>query len=219
MAKCKLCDRKGFFLSVDSDGLCKDCAYALNIDVTQRGRILNESIELARKGKTFSTRLSRCDLLLEHARCLLKYEGMNIQTISPTPSEILVEYGDYRDKLIIEEACKVADKGKAKAEVAATIASKYNALANSLIKVKDIFKNLSNPTFGKKVEKELKFLIHKIKLDGFLDAAKKAEFKGNKKRAIDQYQEALYFIRNDDIPDDQQIKEIKEIESKLKELE
>ena len=78
--------------------------------------------------------------------------------------------------------------------------------------------NSSDPTTGETIELELKSLIHKTKLDKFLEAAKKAEFKGNKKKAIDQYQEALYFIRNDDVPDDQQGQYIEKIESKLKEL-
>ena len=53
---------------------------------------------------------------------------------------------------------------------------------------------------------------------GYLEAARKAEFKGNVKKAIDQYQEALFFIRNDDIDDTQQRFEINEIETKLTEL-
>jgi hypothetical protein len=179
---------------------------------------MGDCLRLAREGKTFATRLSRCDLLLEHAEHLLQYEQKGIPTLSPLPSEILTEFRAYRDDLILEEAHQVAEKAKAKAEVASTTTAKYNALGSGLLKVQEIMQNSSDPSAGKKLELELKSLMHKAKLDGFLEAAKKAEFKGNKKKAIDQYQEALFFIRNDDVPDDQQSQEIEKIEAKLKEL-
>ena len=218
MGQCRFCGRKGLFLSVDSNGLCGDCAPSIVLDITQRARIINDSLKLARQGKTFLTRLSRCDLLLEHAEHLLQYEQKGIPTLAPLPSEILSDFKPYRDDLILEEAHQAAKKAKAKAQVAATTTSKHNALGSGLLKVKEIMQNSSDPSIGETIELELKSLIHKAKLDGFLEAARKAEFKGNKKKAIDQYQEALYFIRNDDVPDDQQSQYIEEIESKLKGL-
>lgn len=218
MGQCRFCGRKGFFLSVDSNGLCGNCAPNVVLDIKERTRIMNDCLRLARDGKTFRTRLSRCDLLLEHADHLLQYEKKGIPILSPSPSEILREYRVYRDDLILEEARQVAEKAKAKAEVASTVTAKHNALASGLLKTQEIIQNSSDASAGKQLERELKFLMHKAKLDGFLEAAKKAEFKGNKNKAIDQYQEALFFIRNDDVPDDQQSLEIGQIEAKLKEL-
>lgn len=218
MGQCRFCGRKGFFLSVDSNGLCGNCAPQIALDITQRTRIMDDCLRLAREGKTFATRLSRCDLLLEHAEHLLQYEEKSIPTLSPLPSEILSEFRGYRDDLILEEAHQVAQKAKAKSEVASTITAKHNALASGLLKAQEIIQNSSDTLIGEELEHELKFLMHKAKLDGFLEAAKKAEFKGNKKKAVDQYQEALFFIRNDDVPDDQQSLEIRQIEAKLKEL-
>ncbi len=43
-------------------------------------------------------------------------------------------------------------------------------------------------------------------------------FKGQKKRACEAYLDALYLLRKDSIPDDQQRTQILEIESKIKEL-
>jgi len=50
-------------------------------------------------------------------------------------------------------------------------------------------------------------------LNKYLEEAGKAEFKGNLKKALDQYQEALYFLKNDDVDDILQSKEIASIES------
>jgi len=179
---------------------------------------MSDSLKLAREGKTFSTRISRCDLLLEHAEHLLEYERKGIPTLTPLPSELIEEFKRYRGELVLEEAMQVAEKAKAKAEVAATATSKQNALGAGLLKVREIMQNNEDVIAIGGIELELKTLMRKAKLDGFLEAAKKAEFKGNKKKAIDQYQEALYFIRNDDVPDDQQNEEIRQIEAKLKDL-
>ena len=42
MAECKFCGKKGFFLSVNKDGLCKGCASAIAIQVEQSARIIKE---------------------------------------------------------------------------------------------------------------------------------------------------------------------------------
>lgn len=218
MGKCRYCDRKGFFLSVDSNGLCGNCSSVVVHDIAQRGRIMDDSFKLAREGKTFSTRLSRCDLLLEHAEQLYLYEQKGIPTIDPQPSRILSEYRPYRESLIVHEAQKAAQKAISKAELAITPSSKQNALGSGVIKVQEIFEQSSDPSTGLSIVNDLKSQMHKAKYEGFLEAAKKAEFKGNSKKAIDQYQEALFFIRNDDVPDEQQKNEIEHIESKLKDL-
>ena len=218
MGKCKYCGRKGIFLSVDSNGLCGKCSPILVSDIAQRGRIMDDCCKLAREGKTFSTRLSRCDLLLEHAEVLYQYESKGIPTISPQPSRIISDYRPYREALILEEAQKAADKAISKAEVSASSTSKQNALGSGVLKVQEILEQSNDHSSGQSVVANLKSLMHKAKLDGFMEAAMKAEFKGNNKKAIDQYHEALIFIKNDDVPDDQQRNEIEHIESKLKEL-
>ncbi|NLE21927.1 MAG: hypothetical protein GX624_03990 [Actinobacteria bacterium] len=67
-------------------------------------------------------------------------------------------------------------------------------------------------------EAEARAAVHGAKLGGFIEAAEKAEFKGNKKRALDQYQEALYFLKTDDIADDSQASEIARIAAKVEKL-
>jgi hypothetical protein len=89
MGQCKFCGRKGFFLSVDSNGLCGNCAPHIVNDITQRSRIMDDCLRLVHDGKTFETRLTRCDLLFEHLEHLLKYERKGIPTLSPLPSKIL----------------------------------------------------------------------------------------------------------------------------------
>jgi hypothetical protein len=175
-------------------------------------------MRLVREGKTFGTRLSRCDLVIEHAEHLAGFERKGVPTVSPAPSAILSEYRALRTQLILEEANTVADKAREKASVASTPKARERALAAGILKMREVAGALDDPSGITPLEQRLRHEIHLVTLDGFLEAARKAEFKGNVKKAVDQYKEALFFIRNDDIDDMQQQSEILEIEAKLKEL-
>ncbi|MDD5556781.1 MAG: hypothetical protein PHN82_05965 [bacterium] len=175
-------------------------------------------MRLVREGKTFGTRLSRCDLVIEHAVHLAKFERKGVPTVSPSPSVIVSRYRALRTRLILDEANTVADKAREKASVASTPKARERALAAGILKVREVAETLDDTSGVKTLEQRLRHEIHRVTLDGFLEAARKAEFKGNVRKAIDQYKEALFFIRNDDIDDTQQESEISEIESKLKEL-
>lgn len=217
MAQCRWCDKRGFFLSIDSNGLCRDCQ-PLILEVQSRARVLEESMRLVREGKTFGTRLSRCDLVIEHAEHLAKFERKGVPTVSPSPSTIVAEYRELRTRLILEEAERVAEKAREKASIASTPKAKERALAAGILKVREVAETLEDPSGVASLEQRLRREIHRVTLDGYLEAARKAEFKGNVKKAVDQYKEALFFIRNDDIDDTQQQSEMNEIEAKLKEL-
>ncbi len=67
-------------------------------------------------------------------------------------------------------------------------------------------------------EAKLRKVIQEIQLSSYLNDAKKAEFKGDKKKALDKYYEALYFLQHDEIDDALQTNEIEDIEAKIKEL-
>src|SRR3990172_1855800 len=115
MAQCRQCGRKGVFLSVDRYGLCRACAERAAIEIEQRGRIITESLQLVKQGKTLKTRLSRLDLLRQHADALKKYEVLGIPTLSLLPSKILTEYPGWRDEVLLEEAEKTMRTAVAKA--------------------------------------------------------------------------------------------------------
>lgn len=86
------------------------------------------------------------------------------------------------------------------------------------MKIREWKSLLGNPSLAEPVEDKLKALVHDKQLDSMLDAARKAEFKGQKAKAIDQYQEALYFITTDKVDDTDQQGQIAEIETKIAQL-
>ena len=59
---------------------------------------------------------------------------------------------------------------------------------------------------------------NKILYSYFIEKAKKFEFKEQYSKALDQYYEALYVLKTDDVDDAEQGAEIKELELKIQEL-
>lgn len=175
-------------------------------------------MRLAHEGKTFSTCLSRCDLTIEHAEYLSEFERKGVPTVSPPPSFILKEFCTLRTDIIVSEATNVADKAFEKSSLASTAKAKERALAAGILKLREITQGLKKRSVVSHLENKLRQEIHRVTLEGYLEAARKAEFKGNVKKAIDQYQEALFFMRNDDINDTQQQSSIRQIEAKLEDL-
>jgi len=219
MAKCKSCNRKGIFFKVDRDGLCYECAPVVHRAIDSCSRVIQDSMRLAHDGKTFKTRLSRCELVIERAKTLRDYERRGIPTISPSPSKLASEYRAYRSEIILEEAQRAADKSIQKADVAATPRTKQSALSSGLLKIQEIAEHLDDPSYAGALIANQQSLIHHATLNGFLEAARKAEFKGNRKKALDQYQEALYFVLNDAVPDEDQAEEIADLKAKIDELQ
>lgn len=218
MAQCKMCGQKGFFLVVSANGLCNSCEPIVVMDVEQRGRIINDCVELVAESKNMKTRLSRCDLLVEHAQALLEYEQKGIPTISPPPSELLTEYTPMRNQIVLEGVTAEVEKALAKAEIAATSRTSINEANKALLKIRDGKQELHDQTKLDQLEARVRRFLHQTQLNAYLEAARKAEFKGQKKKALDQYLEALYFLRNDEIDDSLQAEKISELEAKISEL-
>lgn len=218
MAQCKMCGRKGFFLSVNANSLCKSCEPIVVMDVQQRGRIINDCIKLVAESKNMKTRLSRCDLLVEHAQALLEYEHKGIPTVSPSPSQLLSEYTAMRDQVVLEGVTAEVEKALVKAEIAVTPRTSINEANKALLKIREGKQELRDKAKLDQLEARVRRFSHETQLNAYLEAARKAEFKGQKKKAIDQYQEALYFLRSDEIDDSLQAEKIGEIEAKISDL-
>lgn len=218
MAQCKYCGRSGWFLALTANGLCNNCNPIVSMDVIQRARIINDSLKLVRESKKLDTQLSRCDLIVEHASALMKYEQLGIPTLNPLPSAFVQEYQAMHDQIIVDGLTTEFENARSKAEVAPSVTSKVNLLSKALLKVREYKLKANNPSILDSLEQQISQLIQNIQLAGYLDAARKAEFKGQKKKALDQYYEALYFLKHDDINDSFQQEHISLIESKIAEL-
>lgn len=219
MARCKLCGSGGWLLATTKDGLCQQCSTIVSTEVSSKLRVINESMEIIKKSKNISTRLSRCDVVEQYAKDLKKYENLGIKVTSPLPSEILEWISQARHQIVLESAQEIFEKAKEKAETAANPkgkASQYTSALEKLLEYKKLVPSASEEV--DRIISDLKRLAHEATLEVYLDAARKAEFKGQVKKAVDQYLEALYFLRTDKIDDALQTDQIQQIEAKLQQL-
>ena len=123
---------------------------------------------------------------------------MGITTINPPPSEVLRTFPEIRDNIIFEATSEDVENAIEKSKVASTPRTKINAANKGLLKVKEMKKELNNKVLMDALEGYISQYIAELELNSYLDAAKKAEFKGNKKKALDQYQEALYYLEHNE---------------------
>ena len=96
MAKCRWCDRTGWFLSVDARGLCNNCIPLVGIEVGSRVRVIAESAKLVQESKKIDTKLSRCDLIIDNAEALKKFEDHGIPVMEMPPSQVAMQFREIR---------------------------------------------------------------------------------------------------------------------------
>lgn len=216
MATCKWCGKSGFFLSVTPNGLCGNCNYSVTFNAREKLRLIEDSIKVVMKSKNLDTKLSRLDFIIEQATYLLEYENKNINMFTINPSVIIEMANKDKIEAVIETLTEEFNKTLLKIDVTTSFTSKLNEINKLHLKIQN-YKNIQNTKMDD-LEKKVKNKKHEIQLDSFLEAAKKAEFKNESKKAISQYQEALYFLKNDDIEDKFQKENIEKIEEKIKEL-
>jgi len=218
MAQCKYCGRSGWFLSLSREGLCRNCGPTIVRDVVRKGQIINESLKIIKGSRKLETQLSRCDLVIDLAQTLTEYDKRGINTIQPPPSYLLRDLGAQRDELILAGLEREASEAQAKAQVATSIRAKLTFLSKVLLRIREWKLKASRPDLLDALEKTVAAVVHQAQLDGHLEEARKAEFKGQRKKALDHYYEALYFLKHDDIEDSLQGEHISRIEAKIAEL-
>jgi len=218
MATCKYCARNGLFLSVNTYGLCSTC----NNQIATESRLYLQSMnDCLKKSEATSKILDGarfCDRGIHIAENLLKYENMGIPTTTVKPSEIIKIFNAKKTTFIhdglLEEVCQAIEKSK----LASTTNGKITVLSKAILKINEFRKDLKEDQDLDMLENKLRKEIQQTQFNSYLEQAKLAEFKSNKKKALDKYYEALYFLQHDDIDDALQSDAINTIETKIKEL-
>jgi len=218
MAQCKLCNKKGLFLMVNRNGLCKNCASILAVEVQSRLRVLDDSHRIVKNSKKYKTLITRYDVILENAKELLKYELAGIETINPKPSEIIEIAKADKEDCTIDEIRKTIYKAVQKSELGSTPAGKINPLTKCMAQILELRENLIDKNLFYEYEDSLNMHIHKTKFSIIMDKAKKFEFKENYKKSLDQYQEALYYIKKNGLDKEVSEDDMRSLESKIDEL-
>jgi hypothetical protein len=218
MAKCAVCGKKGLFVSTNKNGVCNSCISLAKFDFNQRYRIISESQRIISESKSFKTVLSRIDTLIEHAQYIAKYEAWGMQLMTPLASALISSYSNKKIVLIKQFITDEIDNIRTKADIVISPKSKISENNKVLVKIAEWKKEFPGEEISAILEAE-ENTTHKIvwdlQLKTFLEEAEKAIFMDQKNKAITIFQEALYFIKTDEIPDDQQAEIIEDIKKRI----
>lgn len=221
MSQCKICNKSGFFLSADKNGVCSQCGFPFYSQVKRSFEIIKESEKLINESKNYSTRLSRCDLIRKILMEFYAHEKKGIsfsKLLKLNIVQTLQEAEEMRCRIIDDAIMSSYEDIIAKVNVASSPKIKINACNNGILKLRELAKDVGYHPEIQRIAGELKKQAHILGYKSFIDAAQKAEFKDNLKKALDQYQEALYFLKTDEIDDSKQQDTIASLEVKIDEL-
>jgi len=179
---------------------------------------MNECIKKSESVSKILDRTKFCDRGIYIAEKLLEYEKRGIPTTTVKPSEIIKIFNDKKLAFIHDGLREEALQAIEKSQMASTTNGKITALSKVILKIAEFRKTMNEDRDLDILENGLRKDIQQIQFNSYLDQAKLAEFKNNKKKALDKYYEALYFLQHDDIDDALQTDSIKTIETKIKEL-
>ncbi|MEE9591461.1 MAG: hypothetical protein V3W26_03015 [Thermodesulfobacteriota bacterium] len=182
-------------------------------DYTLMKKEFDESMELFNTSTDFKTRLANIDSAIE---ALKRMEG--ILPGKEHASKNLPKLLSLKQALTYSDIKEQYETAMNKAREAKLLVAKVNhaTTAQSIIN-EGLNLGLEEKTLFKEIE-EANTFINRIQYDEYLAKARKEEEKGNIKKAIDQYQVALYFLKTSNVGDQEQEPPIQEIEEKIQRL-
>lgn len=219
MARCVNCRKLGFFFQ-NVIGLCPKCFELFNLNWKEKLKVLTQSAKLVNKSNKADTQLSRASL------CLLQVSRMKELAKEFNVLEHHYDELEAQRKAILEvteqilhgEVKTITAQAEAKSEIATTIRGKLGPFEKLAEKLENYREYVEDETAIDLAREKAKDRIRIIEVQELKKDAEREEFKGNSKKAVEKYKEALYKIKVDDIDDADQQEEIGYIESRIEEL-
>ena len=215
MARCAFCNKSGWFLKTNEDSLCDACAQACSLETQSTLRVIKESLNIASTTKKLDTMLSRFDVAEDACRQLLKYERRGISCTNPPPTEAIEMIASERRSAVLGWIDRERLAARAKSEAATTPAGKTRGYSKLLESINTLYVQVAHIEEIRAAELSVRKELDAVRLKVEIDRAGKLEFRGQKKRACEAYLDALYLLRGDSIPDDEQQVEIGRLEAKI----
>jgi len=99
MARCKWCDKGGFFTKVGKEGLCSPCEGTVLPDIERRSNEIYEAMHVFERAQDPGEKRAECDKVIGAAEHLARYEEKGLTTCSPPARLVADEYRGFRRQL------------------------------------------------------------------------------------------------------------------------
>ncbi len=218
MAKCLYCNKKGWFLSVDNNGLCVECHDTYLPGIVNDCRIVAESGKIIAKTKNVETLLSRAKIAIECCKRLQEFSDKGVPTLTPEPREVAREIAQIAAEAAEREINDTLFQARQTFEDATTDTGKlggYNKGIKRLDKLMNELDDVSSMELAIETlrrERDSSAITLKVRKADLLIAQSKEN------RAKDVLIEALHLLTHDATDDDLQKQEREKIVRKLRDL-
>jgi len=170
-------------------------------EVDSNMRVILESIDLFRKTKNQETARSRYNLALERLENLLQ------RFPHRSDWQDLLEGLQQEGRAVLQAslAASIA-KQVEKAGIAKTVSTKITYLNRALMELSEARNSGEYDEEWINTQRaSLEELVHNTELGKLLETAERYEFKEDWKKALSAYQDVLFFLKKDNIDDDEQV--------------
>lgn len=219
MATCSYCARSGLFLGVSQRRLCNTCEER----VSAYEQVIFSSIR-GHQAQMDSARAPAQAFMLAGAIRQTAAPLLELQTRGIALS------GDYDLQHFVDNCQDQAESvatnilidrlsaARLKASVAVTHKARVKEYSKVLLDIETARPSFRNRASLDRIKAEASEELNAAQLEELLEKAHKAEFKGQRAKALDAYRDALYFLQHDDIDDAQQRNWIELVEKKISEF-
>lgn len=215
---CAGCGGQYLRRKITDQPLCEKCAGPVLGEIQQILRQISESQDLINNGKTVATRMGRIDFIIDICDQIAPYFDAGVKLDGFDPHEVIRTAEYARPTILREEAEKIASEAVDKSALATTSRTSANALARGREKLRQLSREYDCEGIIKDLDAQMARASASVEAKGHVESAEKAEMKGNKKKALDCYIDALYHLQNDDVPDEEQTDMISELENRIQRL-
>jgi len=219
MAACRYCEKKGFFLSVDRNGLCAGCSEVFLPQIVNDCRIVVESAGIVSKSKNQKTIISRCEVGLAALNRLVPYERRGIPTLTEPSSAIASKFKSIRYESIGRLVGEQVFSARAKQESAATPTGKLTGYTKAIDNLNKMLLEFDDVSEVEPAIAELVSERDKVRTGIAFLKAEKLIANGKLRQAKEALVDALVEIKHDSTPDAAQADDIARIEAKVSEIE
>ncbi|WP_148229281.1 hypothetical protein [Oceanithermus profundus] len=172
------------------------------------------------KTKHPKTIISKRDDILEVLNHLEdEFESKGISVFDYSVSQMRRDMLSAADELLIDLLAEEAKKTDSKAVVSDTPKQKATHYKRFLSKLVDFESLMSDPSQISAIKYDIIVKIREHIIQDLITKAQKYEFKGYLKKAREIYMDALFELKNDDIPDELQAHLINIVQDNLNRLE
>ncbi|MHC4267577.1 MAG: hypothetical protein ACYSTS_03850 [Planctomycetota bacterium] len=170
---CNYCEKSGWLLILDSDGLCDNCNRILSSRIRRTIQIISKTAETIDKAKRLKTKLSKLCLIEDVVqKQILPLERNGIKATNQTSDQILEQVKNLRDEVISEYLKDLLSKAKTKVEKAKTKELKINAYSEVLKKITVLKDKVAKTDIISNFEIKVKQQLAKLLISGIMKKTK-----------------------------------------------